>query len=80
MGHAHFGGKTLLYLLDGLYSGKHPMDPAPRRWDSEPFNGNWTSSLFASQLESSIPLSAGAKDELQSLWLNSGNKTPSSFI
>jgi uncharacterized protein (DUF362 family) len=49
MGHAHFGGKTLLYLLDGLYSGKHPIDPAPRRWNSEPFNGNWTSSLFASQ-------------------------------
>ena len=49
MGHAHFGGKTLLYLLDGLYSGKHPLDPAPRRWNSAPFNGNWTSSLLASQ-------------------------------
>jgi hypothetical protein len=49
MGHAHLGGKTVLYLLDGLFSGKHPMDPAPRKWTSPPFNGNWTSSLIASQ-------------------------------
>lgn len=49
MGHAHLGGKTVLYLLDGLFSGKHPMDPAPRRWASPPFEGNWTSSLLASQ-------------------------------
>ncbi len=49
MGHAHLGGKTVLYLLDGLVSGKHPADPAPRRWSSAPFNGGWTSSLLASQ-------------------------------
>ena len=23
MGHAHLGGKTVLYLIDGLYPGKH---------------------------------------------------------
>ncbi|MCX7427960.1 MAG: DUF362 domain-containing protein [Planctomycetia bacterium] len=49
MGHAHLGGKTVLYLLDGLFSGKHPVDPAPRRWASAPFGGNWTCSLLASQ-------------------------------
>ena len=49
IGHAHFGGKTVLYLLEGLYSGKHPIDPVPRRWNSAPFNGQWTCSLFASQ-------------------------------
>ena len=49
MGHAHIGGKTVLYLIDGLYSGKHPIDRAPRKWASYPFNGDWTSSLFASQ-------------------------------
>ncbi|MHB8078481.1 MAG: DUF362 domain-containing protein [Candidatus Krumholzibacteriia bacterium] len=48
MGHAQTGGKTLLYLVDGLYAGVHPGD-APRRWSAAPFNGNWTSSLFASQ-------------------------------
>jgi len=49
MGHAHTGGKTVLYLIDGLYSGVHPIDKAPRRWSSSPFNGDWASSLFGSQ-------------------------------
>jgi len=51
MGHSHIGGKTMLHLIDGLYCGIHPvdMDRAPRRWKSSPFNGDWTSSLFASQ-------------------------------
>ncbi|MHC4539727.1 MAG: SMP-30/gluconolactonase/LRE family protein, partial [Planctomycetota bacterium] len=49
--HAHLGGKTMLYLIDGLYCGIHPadMEKGPRRWTSPPFNGGWTSSLFASQ-------------------------------
>lgn len=49
MGHSQIGGKTMLYLLDGLYCGVHPHDRVPRRWESDPFNGGWTSSLFASQ-------------------------------
>ena len=48
MGHAHLGGKTVLYLIDGLFSGKHPIDPVPQVVD-RPFNGAWTSSLLASQ-------------------------------
>jgi gluconolactonase len=51
MGHSHIGGKTMLHLIDGLYCGIHPvdMDRSPRRWASAPFNGDWTSSLLASQ-------------------------------
>ncbi len=49
MGHKHLGGKTVLYLVDGLYSGIHPKDEAPRRWSTYPFNGDWASSLLASQ-------------------------------
>jgi gluconolactonase len=51
MGHSDIGGKTVLYLIDGLYCGIHPvdMDKGPRRWKSYPFNGDWTSSLLASQ-------------------------------
>lgn len=49
MGHAHLGGKTVLYLIDGLYPGKHPIDEAPRKWNSPPFHGDWASSLLASQ-------------------------------
>jgi len=49
MGHKHLGGKTLLYLIDGLYAGKHAKERAPRKWNIPPFNGDWSSSLFASQ-------------------------------
>jgi uncharacterized protein (DUF362 family) len=49
MGHKHLGGKTLLYLIDGLYAGQHAKDRAPRKWKSPPFNGDWSSSLLASQ-------------------------------
>ena len=49
MGHKHLGGKTLLYLIDGLYAGKHAKEKAPRKWNSPPFNGDWSSSLIASQ-------------------------------
>jgi hypothetical protein len=49
MGHADSGGKGLLYLIDGLYAGVHPDDNAPIRWAVEPFNDDWTSSLFVSQ-------------------------------
>ena len=49
MGHAHLGGKTLLNLVDGLYSGNHNYDTVPHTWDVPPFNGGWTSSVFASQ-------------------------------
>ena len=49
MGHAQTGGKTLLYFIDGLYAGVHPRDSSPLKWSSAPFNGQWASSLFASQ-------------------------------
>ncbi len=49
MGHKHIGGKTLLYLIDGLYAGKHAKERSPRKWNNPPFNGDWSSSLLASQ-------------------------------
>lgn len=49
MGHAHTGGKALLYLIDALYAGVHPIETVPRKWYTDPFNGDWTSSLFVSQ-------------------------------
>ena len=48
MGHPDLGGKTLLYLLDGLYGGYY-ADSHPYKWKSAPFNGDWPSSIFASQ-------------------------------
>ncbi len=49
VGHSDLGGKTVLYLVDGLFSGVHPRDAAPQRMQSAPFNGQWSSSLLASQ-------------------------------
>jgi len=49
MGHAHLGGKTVLYLIDGLFCGKHPIDAVPRKMGLPPFYGDWPKSLFASQ-------------------------------
>ena len=49
LGHAHTGGKALLYLVDGLYSGVHVGELLPRKWDFPPFNGDWTSCIFVSQ-------------------------------
>ncbi len=48
MGHPDLGGKTILYLLDGLYATSH-QSRLPEKWYSAPFGGDWTASLFASQ-------------------------------
>jgi hypothetical protein len=48
MGHKHLGGKTMLYLIDALYAAPH-QNQALQRWQSPPFNGHWTASVFASQ-------------------------------
>lgn len=49
MGHKDLGGKTLLYIIDGLYGGMNQQSVSPHRWSMEPFNGNWSSSIFVSQ-------------------------------
>jgi hypothetical protein len=48
MGHKDLGGKSVLFLVDGLWGGSEANDP-PRKFNIAPFNGDWTSSIFASQ-------------------------------
>ena len=48
MGHEQLGGKTLIYLIDALYSGQG-WDGYPIKWNLAPFNDDWPSSIFASQ-------------------------------
>jgi hypothetical protein len=49
MGHKDLGGKTVLFLIDGIYSNKF-VDKVPAfKWTLAPFNNNWPGSLFASQ-------------------------------
>ena len=66
MGHKHLGGKTLLYLIDGLYAGKHAKERSPRKWHSPPFNGDWSSSLFVSQ--DPVAIDAVGFDFLRAEW------------
>ncbi|MBW8016293.1 MAG: DUF362 domain-containing protein [Planctomycetes bacterium] len=51
MGHEELGGKTLLYLIDGLFGG-YKWDAHPYKWLMPPFGdgvtGDWPNSLFAS--------------------------------
>ena len=66
MGHDHLGGKTVLHLIDGLFSGLHPKDPAPQRMKIPPFNGHWSCSLFASQ--DPVAIDSVGLDFLQAEW------------
>jgi hypothetical protein len=47
-GSKHINGKTVLTLLDGLYSGDR-WNSQPHKWAMAPFNNKWPSSFFASQ-------------------------------
>jgi hypothetical protein len=51
MGHKDLGGKTLLFMIDALYAVEGEGNPVSlvSRWNSAPFNGRWSSSLFLSQ-------------------------------
>ena len=48
IGHKDLGGKTILFLIDGLWSSVNWGHP-PVRWRMTPFNNDWPSSLFLSQ-------------------------------
>jgi hypothetical protein len=50
MGNKDLGGKTLILFVDGLFAATSQGAVLDTRckWKSSPFNGNWTSSLFAS--------------------------------
>ena len=53
MGNKDLGGKTLLFLTDGLYVVARESDPNTKAFKflQPPFNNGWTSSIFISQDE-----------------------------
>ncbi|BBE18798.1 hypothetical protein AQPE_2966 [Aquipluma nitroreducens] len=66
LGHKDLGGKTMLFLIDGLYGAKLVNGiPAPK-WQMAPFNNNWPSSLFASQ--DGVAIDAVGLDFIRSEW------------
>jgi hypothetical protein len=79
MGHPELGGKTVLYLLDGLFAGYY-WDSEPFKWNMEPFNGDWPSSIFASQ--DGVAIDSVAYDFLLEEWpdvVTSGGAAPGSL-
>ncbi len=48
MGHKLLGENTLLFLIDGLWSGPD-ANLQPVKWKMHPFSNDWTSSIFVSQ-------------------------------
>jgi hypothetical protein len=49
IGHKDLGGKTVLYLIDGIYSNKALNGIPNTKWTLAPFNNEWMGSLFVSQ-------------------------------
>jgi len=49
MGHKDLGGKTMLFLIDGIYGNKFVNGIPAFKWMLAPFNNQWPCSLFASQ-------------------------------
>jgi hypothetical protein len=49
MGHKDLGAKTILFLIDGIYSNKFVDGIPESKWALAPFNNQWPNSLFASQ-------------------------------
>jgi hypothetical protein len=48
MAHEHLGGKTIIYIIDGIWGSTNWSHP-PIKWRMAPFNNDWPSSIFASQ-------------------------------
>jgi len=48
MGHEKLGGNTVLFIVDGLWSGTEAIEK-PVKWEMFPFSGDWPNSIFASQ-------------------------------
>ncbi len=69
MGHTEVGGKTVLYLVDGLFGGYY-WEGKPYKWRMPPFGdgatGDWPSSLFASQ--DPVAIDSVAYDFLLNEW------------
>ncbi len=48
MAHEQLGGKTILYIFDGIWGSTNWAHP-PIKWRMAPFNNDWPSSIFISQ-------------------------------
>ena len=75
MGSPVLGGKTLLFMVDGLFGG-YFWDSHPKKWKMTPFNTNWPSSVFLSL--DPVAIDSVCYDFLLNEWpnvVNNGSET-----
>lgn len=65
LGSKHINGKTVLNIVDGLYSGDR-WSSNPVKWKMAPFNTNWPSSIFTSQ--DPVAIESVGLDFMRSEW------------
>jgi len=65
MGHPDMDGKGILWLIDTLYGAPHESGNT-KKWNMAPFNGDWPSSLFASQ--DAVAIDSVAFDFMYAEW------------
>jgi hypothetical protein len=75
MGSKYLGQNTLLYVIDGLYSGGSNEGGPPVKYYMAPFNGNWSSSIFISQDQ--VALESVCYDFLRAEWNGTYSHDPS---
>jgi len=69
----YLGGKTLIWMIDGLY-GAPSATQGPIKWNMIPFNNDWPSSMFASL--DPVSIDSVALDLINAemgVWTNSDN-------
>lgn len=66
MGSKYLGRNTILFVVDGLFSGGAGEGGPPVKYFMTPFNGDWTNSIFVSQDQ--VALESVCYDFLRTEW------------
>jgi len=72
------GGNTMLCVVDGLFGGGTDETRGPVKYFMQPFNGNWSNSIFMSQDQ--IAIESVCYDFLRNEWDGSHKHDPSNSV
>jgi uncharacterized protein (DUF362 family) len=75
MGSRYLGQNTMLYVVDGIYGGGGSELLGPVKYFMQPFNNDWSSSIFISQDQ--VALESVCYDFLRTEWNGINNHDPS---
>lgn len=78
MGSRYLGQNTMLYIVDGLFGGGADETKGPVKYFMEPFNGDWSSSIFMSQDQ--VALESVCYDFLRTEWDGVHKHDPSNNV